>query len=663
MGDIVNLRLAFLAALAAAPGFAQAAAAPDELETVVVTATRSAQQQNRLPAAVTIITRDDIEKSGATHIVQVLRAAGALQVTEFFGDGSRASVDVRGFGEGAHSTTLILVDGRRLNNSDIAPPDLNSVALKDIERIEIIQGSAGVLYGDQAVGGIVNIVTRGVPRSSATLEGGGGSYGALRARAAAAQRWDAWSLRLSAEGRGSDNYRDHNRLEYKNALLRLGFDGAGAAVSLEGGWIDEDLETPGALYADEVAQDRRQSTPNFSQDFSDTDTGLGRLRWRQRLGSGWEIDTDVDHRDSYGTFRLSSAAFGPSGADSTQERGITGVHPRLVGTFPAGFGDGLLTAGLDALQAEYELRSPFGVQANDQRQLDAYAQLIVPLPGHVEVTVGGRSARVDNDVYDGFTFAEATRFDDREDAGSAGLSWRPTAMARFFTRYDRNFRFAKVDEFTNAGAPPGSGIVNLRTQTGDSYEAGSELGSGPVQVRATLYRLELEDEIVFDPTAFTFGANVNLDVTRRDGVIIETDLTAGSVVIGARYHRVDANITGGALTGKDIPLVAPETAKLIVRADLPAGLTAYAELLGIDRRPLAGDFDNSQSRLPGHAVTNLSLGWRDGSLALDARVNNLLDAQYAEYGASAADPMSFAETGAYFPSPERNLQASIRYDW
>jgi iron complex outermembrane receptor protein len=657
----MNVRAVWLAVVAAAPLFAHAQEPLPvaELEPIVVTATRSAQRENRLPAAITVISRDEILKSGATHVVEVLRAAGGLQVTELFGDGSRASIDLRGFGEGAHSSTLILVDGRRLNNSDIAAPDLNSVPLKDVERIEIIQGSAGVLYGDQAVGGVINIVTRNVQGFVASLEGTGGNYGNAQARATLAQRFDAWSLRLSAEARTTDNYREHNAQDYGNALVRLGYDGSGTAVSVESGWTDEELQTPGALYADEMRADRRQSTANFSGDFSDTRTALARVRWQQNLTDDWQLDTDLDHRDSDGSFRLSSAVFGPAASDTAQTRRITGAHPRLVGNFPFGSGRGLLTAGVDGQQADYELRSQFGVQTNGQRQLDVYAQAIAPLAAGLEATLGARAARVDNEVEDGFTFVVPTRFHDRQQAGEAGLAWQATPGLRLFARYDRNFRFAKVDEFTSAGAAPGSNAVNLRTQTGDSWESGAQLAAGPVQLRATVYVLRLEDEIAFDPVSFT---NVNLDRTQRDGLLLETDLEAGAWRLGARYHYVDADVRGGSFDGKRIPLAARQTAKLTARADLPSGLTAYAELVAVGDRPFAGDFDNSLDRLPGHAVATLSLGWRSGGLGVDARVNNVLGHEYAEYGAASLDA-GFNETESYFPSPERNTRVSIRYDW
>ncbi|MFA7592969.1 MAG: TonB-dependent receptor plug domain-containing protein, partial [Thiohalobacteraceae bacterium] len=140
------------------------AAGAVRLEPVVVSATRSLQSSVPTPAAISIIDRTEIEASGALQITEVLRGRGGVQLSDPYGDGSRAVIGMRGFGENAAANTLILVDGRRLNNSDLAAPDLNSIALKDVERIEIIHGSAGVLFGDQAVGGVINIITR-VPRT------------------------------------------------------------------------------------------------------------------------------------------------------------------------------------------------------------------------------------------------------------------------------------------------------------------------------------------------------------------------------------------------------------------------------------------------------------------------------------------------------------------
>jgi len=88
------------------------------LDAVIVSGARTEQSQLTTPASITVITREEIEASGARHVVEVLQGRGGIQIFDSFGDGSRASVGMRGFGETANANTLILVDGRRLNNSE-----------------------------------------------------------------------------------------------------------------------------------------------------------------------------------------------------------------------------------------------------------------------------------------------------------------------------------------------------------------------------------------------------------------------------------------------------------------------------------------------------------------------------------------------------------------
>ncbi len=151
---------------------------PTALPDVLVSATRSAQSNVTVPASITIISREEIARSGARNLAEVLRGRGSVQVIDSFGDGSRTTVGMRGFGESANANTLIMVDGRRLNNIDISDPDLNSISLKDVERVEIIHGSAGTLFGDQAVGGVINVITRTPERLQAFGEARRGSYDA-----------------------------------------------------------------------------------------------------------------------------------------------------------------------------------------------------------------------------------------------------------------------------------------------------------------------------------------------------------------------------------------------------------------------------------------------------------------------------------------------------
>ena len=159
-------------ALACAGIFATIATAQaqtnSEFNPVVVSASRFAQETFEVPAQIQVITQEDIRKSSGTNIPEILSLMGNLNVrgTNMGQVGIGAVVDMRGFGSSAQSNTLILIDGQRLSPIDTSSIHWESVALDSIERIEIIHGSGSVQFGDGAVGGVVNLITKKVDQNN-----------------------------------------------------------------------------------------------------------------------------------------------------------------------------------------------------------------------------------------------------------------------------------------------------------------------------------------------------------------------------------------------------------------------------------------------------------------------------------------------------------------
>ncbi|MBM3581312.1 MAG: TonB-dependent receptor [Alphaproteobacteria bacterium] len=127
----------------------------------VVTATRLGE--GITGASTTVITAEEIERSPAATLPELLSRQPGVQVQTLFGGGTgtRTAVDIRGFGAAATPNTLVLVNGRRLTDVDLAGVDFSTIPRDSIARIEITRGNSGtVLYGDGAVGGVINIVTK-----------------------------------------------------------------------------------------------------------------------------------------------------------------------------------------------------------------------------------------------------------------------------------------------------------------------------------------------------------------------------------------------------------------------------------------------------------------------------------------------------------------------
>jgi vitamin B12 transporter len=156
------------------PAFAQAESAPEPLLEVVVTPNRSPEAIQQSGSAVTVISTEDIAKSNPGSLADVLRGVPGLALTEQGGPGKLAYVTLRG-AEARH--TLVLIDGIRVNDPSVTdgPFDFSNLVATDIERIEVLRGPQSALYGSDAIGGVINIITkkgRGAPKASLTLEGG-----------------------------------------------------------------------------------------------------------------------------------------------------------------------------------------------------------------------------------------------------------------------------------------------------------------------------------------------------------------------------------------------------------------------------------------------------------------------------------------------------------
>ena len=235
------------------------------LPEVLVSATRFDEPGIDISAGFTVVERDEIERSGARTLSQLLRLIPAIQVSDGVGGSGSATIDMRGFGSAASSNTAVLIDGHKINSStDTSTLYLNSIDIDQIQRIEVIEGSAGTLYGNQAVGGLINIITRRAPGTSRWIKAGTGNQDdqELKVDLNLQPTHDA-SLHLHARGAHSDNYRRHNESRVRQFSIGLDLSHAAGSTHLSLKHLDDHLDTPGSLLASEVATDRRQVTADF----------------------------------------------------------------------------------------------------------------------------------------------------------------------------------------------------------------------------------------------------------------------------------------------------------------------------------------------------------------------------------------------------------------
>ena len=150
---------------------------PIELPNVVVTATRTETPENEIGSAMTVITAKDIADKNINNVADALRTVPGLDVVRSGGAGQQTSVFMRG----ANSNhTLVLVDGVEMNDpsSPTGAFDFAFLQTDNIERIEVVRGAASAAYGSDAIGGVINVITKkGTGKTKLTAVAEGGSYG------------------------------------------------------------------------------------------------------------------------------------------------------------------------------------------------------------------------------------------------------------------------------------------------------------------------------------------------------------------------------------------------------------------------------------------------------------------------------------------------------
>lgn len=173
---------------------------------IVVTADRVAEPATQTGASITVIGAAEIEKTGAKGVADVLRSVPGVDVHETGGIGSAASVTIRGSTPGQ---TLVLIDGVPIGDptSTDGAVDFGNLAVTDIARIEVLRGPQSALYGSDAMGGVINIITRKgskKPRRSVRIEAG--RYGTIDTRASMSGSDDRWTYAFSIDALHSDGF-------------------------------------------------------------------------------------------------------------------------------------------------------------------------------------------------------------------------------------------------------------------------------------------------------------------------------------------------------------------------------------------------------------------------------------------------------------------------
>jgi vitamin B12 transporter len=556
-----------------------------------VTATRMAQPIEQLIADVTILDADEIARSGAQSLAELLQRQAGVEIIQNGGPGSTSGVFIRGANRGQ---TLLLIDGLRVSSASVGAPSLEAVPLGQVERIEILRGPASSLYGADAIGGVIQIFTRTPEeRFTGNASAGYGTYHTRTLSAGLSGGIGAVRFSVQAGGRRSDGF---------NATT----DAASFIFNPDrDGYESDDLGlnatltfAPGHEATFQVLRNRLDAQFDGGPDFDDrtlTTLETWRVESRNRFHERW-------------TSRLSA---GESRDDS--------ISKGAFGDFP-----------FRTRQRQYAWQNDIGV----------------PM-GNLSLAIERREERIDEDA--GFPVRErntnsvtgvwqfrheghalqANLRHDRSDqyggetTGALAWGWQFAPDWRFTASYGTAFKPPSFNDLYF----PGFSNPTLEPERSRNVEAGlywkRAFGDARVEARAVGWRNEVDDLIVFQCDASFNCLPQNVANATLTGVTLGVDASWRDTTLKASLDLQDPTDDA---TGHLLPRRAKQHGAVVLTQRFGP------VRVGIEVVASAHRFDDAENlrRLAGYGIVNLTAEWQAGKgVTMFVRGDNVADRDYA----------------------------------
>jgi vitamin B12 transporter len=607
-----NSILALLAATSALtlPRLALAAEtidATNEVDQIVITAGRAADKLSEVPVSMTIISAETLRQRQAVVVSDILSRTPGVTVTRNGGVGGSTQVRIRG---AESDQTAVLIDGVKLSDPSATGGGYNFATLLagDVSRIEVLRGPQSTLWGSQAIGGVVNMITRtpdGPLSGDATIEGGSRATAYARVGVGAGGDWGGWRLAAgSYTTAGVSNFDEAMGGKEKDGYHNTSVSGrldvnvtdwaaVDARVSYAAGRNEFDgFPPPLYAFADSPEYGKTKELVSYlGARLSNFDGAL-----KSRVGYAY---TQTD-RDNFDPSLTPAQTYDARGTDNSLEyQGTWTINPIWRAVFGAETERSWFRSGGD--------RHATGINS-------VYGQLQAkPIEG-LALTGGVR-----HDDHD--TFGGATTY-------QAGAAWTPNAGTTVIrANYGEGFKAPSLYQLYSD-----YGNLALKPEEAKSWDLSVEhsLLDGRLRGSLTYFNRNTKNQIDFlsNNTPPNYGGYANTAKTKADGVEVEGSFEVNALLtLSANYTNMDAvNKSVGANYGKDLARRAGETASADAELSLPNGLTA-----GVTMQYVGHSFDNATNtrRLKSYVLTDVRVSYPiNDTFELYGRVENLFDQQY-----------------------------------
>ena len=649
-------------------------------KSVIYSTTGFETEMRKTASNPSVVTSKEIKERNYQTVDQILNDIPSINIVK---QGKDSIIDLRGQGDKAKQNVQILVDGVQMNSLDtsMTATPINTIAVDNIERIEVLPGGGSVLYGSGTSGGVVNIITKRGTGRTATVGLDHGRYGSNKTNVAVGESFGNFDVNLTYTKNDREGYRDYDKSDsdYFQGDIRYRISDT-QNIGFKYSKYKADETYPEMLTRAQVEDDRKQSgliDGEHSKTKTDKDEYV--LTYNNKFTENLDLNLVLFSQETEMKIhgRSYQGAMGPMKLWMTQEALFRDKKKGIKSKLRYAYGEGSsVIFGLEYIDNDAKRKSLMN--------MPPMMNNILTVNDLTKETISGFV--MNNYVWGNFEFAQGVRYeradykvkrtsstgpgidtttDEDNFAYEVSANYLYSDTGKTYIRYERGFTSPPPALLTNKNAA-GYYLNNLKSEKYDNFEIGVSDYIGFTSLNASVFYTITKDEITSE-TSGTMGSasmtidNYNLEKTERVGFELKAEQYIDKLTLSQSYAYINAKIKDGEVKGVDVSgnrVANVPRNKFNIGANYAftnrfsvGGEVVYIDDVYLNNKNLGGKKNS-------HVVTNIRANYNfDFGLSLHAGINNVFDKKYYE----DVDYTESTGVFTYDPAAERNYYVGFRY--
>ncbi|QHG90555.1 TonB-dependent receptor [Sulfurimonas sp. CVO] len=624
-----------------------------DLGDVSVTATKTERKVADVPASISIVTQKDIENSVASNANEILKNVAGVNIRNSMGLMSTSTTNkiyMRGFG-GTDARSLVLLDGVPLNDAYGGAVEWTQVPMDSIKRIEVVKGSGSSLYGSNAMGGVINIITKKPQKQQTNVNLSYGSMNTKIGSISTTGKIDKFGYFLSGQMAKSDGYIADLESNQKDNTIKRGVEKANANLKLT--YDIDDSSDVGVSYN---YMDRKTTgvldIPGGYNPYKNS-MSTTQINYSKFFENSSDMKVTIYNKMGENSYdSLVYHATNPTQIKYKDEGETSDYGATLQYTLP--LGNHIITTGLEGKKSSAEKIDTYlsnSATITTEGKQDYYAffgqdewfineKFIVNIGARLDYykNHGGKMYDEVNNVYTDHATKSFNAFSPK-----IGLVYHLTENTSIRTSIGKAFRAPTVSDLYRdwiSYEKVYAGNANLDPETVISYEIGVDQKIGNGNIHITAYRSDAEDFIYsidpLDPSSTNYKEKTNVGEVEIQGIEFEADyaftdawkLLANYTYNESKIKKFEAN---SALEGKYLTYVPKNKASVSIEYMNPNFINIVASGRYVGKR-YSDDMNSESSAYESYTLYDLKLSRKiTKNSQFEVSVDDLFDKGYIEY--------------------------------